>query len=305
MISCFLKEVFGSGVEKLKIDTHVIEASGGRKIEFKAVSSNHHIEVNPSDLGIHDRLAIQQLVKMNASTGTIVPGADQIKVVVITEADKLSREAQAALRRIMEKYSAHFRIILSTETSSRLIPAIKSRVLVVRVPAPSYEEIINIIMAVSKKEGMPLNRAQADEIAKSSDKNLRRAIMASEMIKVSGHPMGQPGQNAVLPQWHMFLKVMAQKILRDQTPSALDKLRNDLYQLQSHMVTPEVILRFLVKEILQLTKESNQEYLHPPLIELAAFYEARLRLGSKAIIHLEAFIAQFMTACITHAEEGK
>lgn len=301
IISCFLKEVFGPAVEKLKIETQLLEASGGRKIEFKTVASNHHIEVNPSDVGIHDRLVIQQLIKMNASTGVLGAELAPIKVVVITEADKLTREAQAALRRTMEKYSGHFRTILSTETSSRLIPAIKSRVLTVRVSAPTKENIINIIIGVSKKENASLNRAQATAIAASCDRNLRRALMAAEMVKATNQPTSGP----VLPQWHMFIKVLASKILRDQTPAALDKMRNDLYQLESHMVAPEVVLRFLVKEILQLTKESDQEYLHSPLIELAAFYEARIRLGSKSIIHMEAFIAQFMTACLTHAEEMK
>lgn len=303
MISCFLKEVFGSGVERLRIETQVIEASN-RKIEFKTVSSNHHIEINPSDVGIYDRLVIQQLVKMNASVG-VIHGADSamapIKVVVISEGEKLSREAQAALRRVMEKYANHFRTIISVDSCSRLIPAIKSRTLIIRVPAPSVEEITQLIMAVSRKEGSQLNQAQASTIAKSSDRNLRRAFMAAEMIRVTGRPIVGP----VLPQWHMFLKALAGKILREQSPSALDRIRNDLYQLQAHMVPSQVILRFLLKDILETSKKENQTYLHPPLIELAAFYEARLRLGSKPIIHLEAFIAQFMTACLTYADEQK
>ena len=210
LISSFLKEVFGSGVEKLRIETQVIEAPSNRKIEFKTVSSNHHIEINPSDVGIYDRLVIQQLVKMNASVG-VIHGADStmapIKVVVITEAEKLSREAQAALRRVMEKYANHFRTIISVDSCSRLIPAIKSRTLIIRVPAPSIEEITKLIMAVSKKEGSQLNQAQASTIAKSSDRNLRRALMAAEMIKVTGRPIVGP----VLPQWHMFLKALAGK----------------------------------------------------------------------------------------------
>jgi replication factor C subunit 3/5 len=32
------------------------------------VSSNYHIEVNPSDVGIHDRIVIQEMVKTAAQT---------------------------------------------------------------------------------------------------------------------------------------------------------------------------------------------------------------------------------------------
>lgn len=62
-------------------------------------------------------------------------------VVVINEADTLSRDAQAALRRTMEKYMSNLRIMLCANSTSRLIAPIKSRCLLVRVAAPSTEEV--------------------------------------------------------------------------------------------------------------------------------------------------------------------
>lgn len=35
------------------------------------ISSNYHIEVNPSDVGIHDRIVIMDLVKTTAQTHQI------------------------------------------------------------------------------------------------------------------------------------------------------------------------------------------------------------------------------------------
>jgi replication factor C subunit 3/5 len=68
-----------------------------------------------------------------------------VSVVVICEADCLTKDAQHALRRTMEKYVATCRIILVANTISRVIPAIRSRCLGVRVGAPTKEEIINIL----------------------------------------------------------------------------------------------------------------------------------------------------------------
>jgi replication factor C subunit 3/5 len=62
-------------------------------------------------------------------------------VVVINEADSLSRDAQAALRRTMEKYMSNMRIILCANSTSRLISPIKSRCLLMRVAAPDAEEV--------------------------------------------------------------------------------------------------------------------------------------------------------------------
>lgn len=71
----------------------------------------------------------------------MVPLLTQLLVVIINEADSLSRDAQAALRRTMEKYMSNMRIILCANSTSRLIAPIKSRCLLMRVAAPNPEEV--------------------------------------------------------------------------------------------------------------------------------------------------------------------
>lgn len=126
------------------------------------VQSNFHIELTPSDVGNYDRVVIQDLLKEIAQTQQVDLNAKQKfkgvtvwssdfgccpltmrppLVVVINEADLLTRDAQAALRRTMEKYMSNLRIILCANSTSRLIAPIKSRCLLTRVAAPSHEEV--------------------------------------------------------------------------------------------------------------------------------------------------------------------
>ena len=87
------------------------------------------LKVNPSDVGIYDRVVIQELIKTVASAQQIhIPSATSdssgpapFKVVVITEVDRLSKDAQHALRRTMEKYMATCRIILMANSTSKVI----------------------------------------------------------------------------------------------------------------------------------------------------------------------------------------
>ncbi|CAF5228781.1 unnamed protein product, partial [Rotaria magnacalcarata] len=61
--------------------------------------------------------------------------------IVIIEVDKLTRDAQHALRRTMEKYVSSCRIILCCNSTSRVIPAIRSRCLAIRLAAPTINEV--------------------------------------------------------------------------------------------------------------------------------------------------------------------
>jgi replication factor C subunit 3/5 len=178
-----LKELYGPGVEKIKIDSRVFQTTSNRKLEFNVVASVYHLEITPSDVGNYDRVVIQDLLKEVAQTQQVDLSAKQrFKVVVINEADQLSRDAQAALRRTMEKYSSNVRLILLANSTANIIAPIRSRTLLIRVAAPSEDEICKVLTKVGKAERFPAVEGLNRRISKDSGRNLRKALLMFEAV---------------------------------------------------------------------------------------------------------------------------
>lgn len=107
-------------------------------------------------------------------------GKDKInfKVVVINNAHLLTKDAQAALRRSIEKYTRHVRFILIAENLSSIILPLRSRCFGVRCPSFTHLAIEQIILNIAQKEGYVFVQQKiCERISKSSFRNLRRAIM--------------------------------------------------------------------------------------------------------------------------------
>lgn len=168
---------------QIRIDSRVFQTTSNRKIEFSIVSSNYHLEITPSDVGSYDRVVIQSLLKETAQTQQVDTAArHRFKVVVINEAEHLTRDAQAALRRTMEKYSPNLRLILVATSTANIMAPIRSRTLLVRVAAPAAADIVAILRHTAALEDLPFREPLAQRIAADSGRNLRRALLMFEAV---------------------------------------------------------------------------------------------------------------------------
>lgn len=298
-IMCLLRELYGSGVEKLRIEQHNFTTPSNKKIEISTISSNYHIEVNPSDVGIQDRVVIQELIKTVAQTNNLDSSQKDFKVVLLTEVDKLTKDAQHALRRTMEKYMSTCRLILCCVSTSKVIPAIRSRCLGIRVAAPSIDEITQILQTVCKKEGCPIPTELAKRVAEKCKRNLRRALLMAEACKVQQTPL-KPDQEVSEPDWEVYLRETANMIIQQQSPRRLLEVRGRLYELLTHCIPADIIMKGLLQELIN----NCDGELKTEVVQSAAFFQHRLQLGQKAIYHLEAFVAKFMAIYKRFMEEN-
>ena len=147
-----------------------------------------------------------------------------------------------------------------------------------------------MLTSVANKEGLKLPHALAMRISQSSERNLRRAVLTLEACKVQQYPFTD-NQMIQLPDWLLFIEAVAQDIIAEQSPRQILKVRGRLYELLSSCIPPETIMQYLTQALLRRVPPAVQhEALHH-----ATLYDHRLQFGQKAVFHLEAFVARFMT----------
>ena len=129
------------------------------------------LELNASDeRGIE---TVRTTIKGYARTAPI--GGVGFKLLFLDEADNLTAEAQASLRRMMERYSSGCRFILSCNYSSRIIDPIQSRCAVFRFRAYSPDHVLQQLQRVAAAEHKQVDPAAFQAIIAASGGDLRRA----------------------------------------------------------------------------------------------------------------------------------
>ncbi|KAI9911501.1 hypothetical protein PsorP6_009523 [Peronosclerospora sorghi] len=305
-IMALLRALYGDGALKVRLEHKSFKVPNrSTKVNITTVASNFHIEMNPSDVGNNDRLVVHEVLKEIAQYHLADSNAQKpFKVVLLMEVDRLSKHAQHALRRTMEKYTATCRLVLCCNNPSKVIDPLRSRCLGVRVGAPTFDEVCNILQGVCAKERIGYCVPFGMQIAIKSERNLRRALGMLETCRVQQrvfvvvlrtyrktYPFS-PEQQIQLPAWEEYICTLAKIVLQEQSPAGLLKAREMIYELMSNCVPSEVILKVLCRELMgRLDDDLKHE-----LVQWASYYEHRMQRGSKDIFHFEAFLAKFMMA---------
>lgn len=274
-----------------------IEA-GATKLTINYLESEEMIEICPSEYGYKDRYVIQSIIKEIAQSrpilGFFAPKKRSVKILIIDQAEDLSRDAQAALRRTIEVYSDHFRIIMVCTETSKLIDPIRSRCLMVRIRGFTNEELFNICKKIAEKEGFDVNKEIIDSICDNSQGNAKRALCLFELYCFNNNSDEKKkiktDYSQIKLEWEIKVDEMAERIMRAPKPETMIEVRKELYLLLNSMIPSSLILARMVK--IFCSKSSVETC--KSLSAFALGYEERIRLGVKPIYHLEAFAAASM-----------
>jgi replication factor C small subunit len=130
------------------------------------------LELNASDeRGIE---VIRSKVKEFARTRVV--GNVPFKIILLDEADNMTADAQQALRRLMELYTASTRFILIANYPSRIIEPIQSRTAVFRFTPLKREDVVERLKYICSNEKVKCHEDALNTIFELSEGDMRRAI---------------------------------------------------------------------------------------------------------------------------------
>jgi replication factor C small subunit len=249
-------------------------------------------ELNASDeRGIE---VVRNQIKQFARTSPL--GGAGFKILFLDEADALTSDAQAALRRTMESYAMTCRFILSCNYSSKIIDPIQSRCAIYRFRPLGRDAVEEEIRRIADHERISVSDDAIDAIVYVSQGDMRKAINALQGAaivnpSITGQMVYAITATARPDEINELLELSLCGDF-DGAETTLSRLLHD------RGIAPNELLNQCYRALLR--REISPE-IRVRLIDHIGETDFRLSEGADSDIQMEALIARFvMTATGTY-----
>ena len=244
---------------------------------------------NYYELNSSDERGIETVRTKVKEIARIAPfGGSNFKIIFLDEADNLTADAQAALRRTMETYSKTSRFILSANYSSRLIEPIQSRTAVFRFRPLKPDAIAEYIGRIAKSEKLKITDDGMEALVYVAEGDMRRAVNALQVAASLGSTVDAEVLYKVSSTVRreevkgLIEKALEREFLRAR--EVLDKL------LIEYGLSGEDIVRQLHRTVFDLNIPDESKV---RLLDRIGETDFRLTEGSSERIQIESLLAHF------------
>ncbi len=209
-----------------------------------------------------------------------------IKIIFLDEADALTSDAQHALRRTMERFSAQTRFIFSANYPSKLIEPIQSRCIVFRFKQLTEEDMRAYVKRIAKGEVLEVDDKAIEALIYVSDGDLRKLTNVLQSCALQDTMIKESDVYTVAARARP--KEIA-SMLRFAMDGDFKTAKNDLdVLLIRHGMNAEDVLLQCYREVQNLNIDEKKK-----LKAISVFGEANFRIveGANERIQMEAMLA--------------
>ena len=243
---------------------------------------DYSLQLNASDERGID--TIRDRIKTFASYSDRSVGVP-FRLVILDESDELTRDAQTALRRIMEETSRYTRFILICNYSSNVIEPIQSRCAIFRFKRIGQEDVTARLKKIAKAEDVKIAEKVLQAISSAVDGDLRQAINLLQAAAAGGAEVTLERVNAATGT---SVKERAVEIVRLALGGDFQGARLKLVELtRVYGIAESDFLRFANEEIAKGEGERTAD-----AIRILAEYDYRLAMGANPEVQLTALLSE-------------
>jgi replication factor C small subunit len=244
---------------------------------------SNFLELNASDERGID--VVRGKIKDFARTKALL---GDFKIIFLDEADALTKDAQNAMRRSMEKYSKVARFILSANYSSKIIGPIQSRCALFRFRPLKSEAIKDRLLFIGKQEGVTLTDEAMENLVTSAEGDLRRAI---NMLQSSAAIKKTIDVETLSSATSIVIPGQVRRLIELSLKGEFIESRTLLREItMNYGVSGSDLIAQIHREIFNLPLSEEMKI---KLADVIGEYEFRISEGSNETIQLEALLAQF------------
>lgn len=170
-----VKETFAQFIKKGDIP-HILlfgPAGTGKTSLAKLLTKNVNCDVMYINASDENRVEDVRIKMKNYACSA---GFKPLKIIILDEADRLSPEAQGALRNMMETYSAHTRFILTCNYVEKVIPAIASRMQSFEIKPVSKKDVAIRLVEILQTENVSFTQEDIVFIINTYYPDIRKVI---------------------------------------------------------------------------------------------------------------------------------
>jgi replication factor C small subunit len=249
-------------------------------------------ELNASDERGID--VVRNQIKQFARTTPL--GDATFKILFLDEADALTTDAQAALRRTMESYAQTCRFILSCNYSSKIIDPIQSRCAIYRFKPLAEAAVQEEVHRIAKKEGLTITKEAMDAIVYIAQGDMRKAINALQGAAIISNKIDDKMVYAITSTARPD---EIDDLLKRSLGGDFDGAESVLaFLLHDRGIAPNELINQCYRAIVKMSLDRG---LKVELIDHLGETDFRLSEGANSDIQMEAMIARF----IRSSDKGK
>jgi replication factor C small subunit len=243
---------------------------------------DNFVEMNASDERGID--VVRGKIKEFARTSPI--GGAGFKIIFLDEADALTNDAQSALRRTMERYSAICRFIISCNYSSKIIEPIQSRCAVFRFRQLKMEDVKKYLQQIAKVEKLEVAEDALDALVHVANGDMRKAVNS---LQVAASLSEKITLDVVYQTTGTAHPEEVKKLLETALKGDFLEARSQLDELMiTYGLSGEDVIRQIHKQFFELNIPDIEKV---RLIDKTGEVEFRIVEGSNERIQLEALLA--------------